>query len=142
MKLIITTLAITFLLGSCKKETTPTCSLSPSSLNGEWTITAATYKATSTATPVDDYASWTVCDKDDLYVMDANNTFSIERSPTCGTPDQGIYTLTGNNIILSINSGGGDLIGVISNFTCNSFILTETIDSATGESETYTFKKS
>lgn len=126
-------------LASCKKEDLPApCTLSQANLAGQWKIIAATFKQNSGSPAEDVYSEWTTCEKDDLYVIDADENISIQRTPACGDADPGDYVLTGNEFYAYFNSGFY-YEGVIADFTCSSFKVVETYP--TGEIYSYTFQK-
>ena len=126
---------------SCKDDAAPTCTLNSASLAGTYRITASTYQVNAQSSPVDDYATWPACEKDDLYIFNVNGTFSLNESNQVCNPSSafdGNWFLSGS--ILSISVAGFAESGSVSSFTCNSFKLVF-VDDTTGEIVTSTLTR-
>ncbi|MEO5968204.1 MAG: lipocalin family protein [Ferruginibacter sp.] len=111
---------------SCKKDKDATCDLSSSSLSGNFKVTAATTQ-TGTNPEVNVYeAFFQVCERDDIFKFAENNTFTVTDAGVVCDPtsaDSGTWALSGN--VLTINSGGDISTFTVSNFNCNSFIISD-----------------
>lgn len=123
-KITIIAIASVFVLSSCKKDDPKVCTLSSTSIIGTYKATAATYQADAQSAPVDDYATWQACEKDDLFVI-GNGTFSTSEGATSCTPPadpmSATWTLNGDQLTLDIS--GFTMTVVVESFTCTSMVI-------------------
>ena len=138
-KLFIIASALVVAFSSCKKDDpAPTCNLDNNGILGNYKVTSILYKA-NTATPeVDIFALYDACEKDDIITFVANGVYNLTEGATSCTPtnaDSGTWSLSGSTLTLDGTEGG-----VVSNFSCSGFTITQTIAS-TGEVTTITLAK-
>ncbi|MEO5563837.1 MAG: lipocalin family protein [Chitinophagaceae bacterium] len=117
-----------FILVSCQKEKKHedpnTCTLKKSSLAGTYVLTSVTYKATPTSPEQDFMFFMEPCEKDDLFTINANGTYTYSDIATKCSPDgteSGNWSLNGNTII-----SDGEIAGTIEKFDCKSLVLYDT----------------
>lgn len=121
MKKLLFAIAVLALGSSCKKDKDKTCDLNAGSLVGTYKTTSIKYKASASATEVDEFASYDACEKDDLVKFNSNNTVDYIDAGTVCTPsgdDNGVWALSGS----TLNLDGG--IYTITSFDCNGMTLT------------------
>jgi hypothetical protein len=130
--------SVTFILvfSSCKKDDpTPTCQLSNTTILGTYKTTASTVQANATATPVDDFATWDACQKDDLMTFNAAGTVSTSEGATsCTPPNTSVtanWTLSGSNLTISLPGVFTETATII-DFNCTTMKV-KTVDATTGE---------
>ncbi len=120
-KIILPTLICLALFSGCKKENVtqpdPTvCGLSKANLLGSYKITAISYKKNVETAPIDEFALYDECEKDDLTIFNANNTTTYsDIGMLCNPPDNGVGTWSLNGNKLTID---GD-VSTVTDFTCN-----------------------
>jgi len=137
MRKFLIPVALLFCFASCKKS--DSCTLSATSIQGTYKITSISYKATSSSSAVDEFATWDACEKDDHITFASGGVVTIsDVGAVCSTPgdDTDTWGLTGNTLVLG---SAGAL--TVSNYSCSGFTVTNVIDSSTGESETITFAR-
>jgi hypothetical protein len=137
-KLTILFLSVIFL--SCnKKDQTPDCSKSAVSISGSYKMTALTYKANSSSSEQDILYLYApdACDRDDIYMFQANGTYQLKDAGIVCTPsndDNGTWSVAGNTMMMD-----GDNY-VIESFDCKILILSQT-DPQTTEKIKATFTR-
>lgn len=143
MKKLFFILAVTSTIVSCKKSSPAPagCTVSTASIAGKYTISAITYKSSSTATPTDIFASMQDCIKDDSYELKADGSLVIaEEASNCGLPPSpGIpesWSLSDNNKTLVL----GAYLEIVS-FDCNKLVVNETNILVNGDIKTTTYLK-
>ena len=138
MKKILLSLCVgSLLFAGCKDDKDVTCELNSAGIVGSYKVTAITYKATAASTPVDVFSTLDPCTKDDLIVLNANNSVTYTDAGVQCVPagnDTGMWSLSGSNINLD-----GD-ISVISGYSCAGMTATYT-DPVTGEIYTTTLAR-
>ena len=108
-------------LSSCKKDEVKVCELNQSNLLGTYKPSALKYKASPSSPEEDLYLLLEACEKDDLVVLNSNNTFNYVDGGTQCVPagdGTGSWTLSGN----TFNIYGQ--ITTVSSFTCSELIFT------------------
>ena len=121
---------------SCKKDEKK-CDLNAANFVGSYKTTAVTYKADAATAPVDEFATYPACEKDDLIIFNSNNTVTFsDAGVVCASPgnDTGVYILNGSQLNLD-----GEIY-TITSFDCNGATLTS-VGSAAGELSTITVVK-
>ena len=121
---------------SCKKDEKK-CDLNAANLVGSYKTTAISYKANTATAPVDEFATYDACEKDDLIIFNSNNTVTYsDAGVVCATPgnDTGVYILNGSQLTLN-----GEIY-TITSFDCNGATLTRA-GSTAGELSTITVVK-
>ena len=121
---------------SCKKEDKK-CDLNAANFVGSYKTTAVTYKADAATAPVDEFATYPACEKDDLIIFNSNNTVTFsDAGVVCASPgnDTGVYILNGSQLNLD-----GEIY-TITSFDCNGATLTSA-GSVAGELSTITVVK-
>lgn len=134
MKKLLFAVTLLALGSSCKKDKDKTCDLNAGSLVGSYKTTSVKYKASTSASEVDLFATYDACEKDDLVKFNSNNTVNYQDAGTVCTPpgdDTGIWALSGNTLTLD-----GELY-TITSFDCNGMTLTNA-GSTPGELTTIT----
>lgn len=130
-KLLIITSALVVVFSSCKKDDPlPTCNLDNNGILGGYKVTSILYKANATAPELDIFALYDACEKDDIITFVSNGVYTVTEGATSCTPtnaDSGTWSLSGSTLTLDGTEGG-----VVSNFSCSGFTMTQTIAS-TGE---------
>jgi Lipocalin-like domain len=126
MKKIIIFAILVSLFISCKKSNNGnsgnTCNQDMNGISGTYKITGVTYKPTSTAAEQDYYSQFfpNVCERDDLYILNANGTYAYtDAGVKCSPP--GDYTGNWN-----INGNLGNIDGysiTIQSFNCTSLVI-------------------
>ncbi len=143
-KVLFGLMAISLLAATgCKKDKDETCDLNTTTLQGTYKITAATYKADANAPVEDEYATWDLCDKDDLYILGANFQLTITDAGQVCTPsnsDTGGWLFDAANNQLSLIVPSGNVAGTVSNFSCSGMTLS-VAGFDPGEVTTLTFAK-
>jgi Lipocalin-like domain len=138
-KTILSLLVVSSILFGCKKDDkNDTCELSSASIVGTYKLTALTYKASASATPVDEYASFAACEKDDLTIFNANNTVTFSDAGVACVPngnDTGVWTLSANQLTVD-----GD-VSTVTSFSCSGMTITFTSSVVVGDITTATFVK-
>jgi hypothetical protein len=128
---VILLLSISVFSLSCKKD--DTCTLSSTSIVGTYKTTAATIQANASATPVDDYATWEACEKDDLISINADGSFLTSEGAVACSPANnfsGNWSLSGSNFTITVF--GFSETASITDFNCSSFKI-RSVDDVTGE---------
>ncbi len=120
MKKIITLAAyliVTF--SSCKKaEVVPNsnCVLSASNILGTYKITSILYKSDPQTPEIDYFMYYDECEKDNLLILNSNNTYVISEGATACSPttsESGNWNL--NQSTITINSE----LGTVTDFSCS-----------------------
>lgn len=125
-KLALLAFGAIVLMTSCKKDepTTTTCTLSSTSIQGTYKVTAETSQADAQSPVVDEYATYDPCEKDDLFVFGNGTLTSSEGATSCNPPTDPFtanWTLTGSQ--LTLNVMGLSIAGTVESFTCNSMVF-------------------
>ncbi|MBS1733146.1 MAG: lipocalin family protein [Bacteroidetes bacterium] len=114
---ILLTLAV-----SCKKDKDKDCSFSEANFVGSYKITALKYKASASATEVDEFALFSACEKDDIITFNSNHTITYTDAGTVCTPagnDTGAWTYINSS---SVNIDGD--VANVASFDCTGIIFT------------------
>ncbi len=120
---------ITLLSTGCKKDN-ETCTLSSTSIVGNYKIASILYKADAQTPAVDQVTLMDPCEKDDIISFLANGTWTQAEGVTSCNPansDNGSWSLVG-----SVFSLDGDAY-TISNFSCTEMTINQS-DPTIGES--------
>ncbi len=121
MKKLFLFLAIfAFAFTSCKKTKDKSCTLSETTLLGNYKVASIKYKASATAPEQDFTDQLQACEKDDVTTFNANHTYNYTDAGTACTTNgdyNGDWSLSGN--VLSVD---GDP-GTIDNFSCSGFTV-------------------
>lgn len=141
MKKILITAVVAFSLTACQKdETTTPCTFDSSNFLGDYIISGATIQDNAQAIPVDDYVTWSDCEKDDLYSIKADSTITFSEGATsCDPPtDSATYEwrLNCNQFYLV----GHSTIYTVSEISSMGFKLT-CIDPNDNKIHTYTYTR-
>lgn len=106
-KSILTLVTISGILLSCQKEAVKveekTCELNAENLAGTYKIASIAYKKDSASAPIDEFATYEPCKKDDLIIFNANNTITFKDAGIVCKPNgdrTGKWTLSGDKIIV------------------------------------------
>jgi hypothetical protein len=113
---------------SCKKDS-PSCTLSSSTLVGNYKIVSILYKADAQTPVEDEVLLMDPCEKDDIFSINANGTWTQTEGATSCNPansDNGSWSLVGNTFNLDVDSY------TISNFSCSGMTLNQS-DPTIGE---------
>jgi hypothetical protein len=124
-KLALLAIGAIVFMSSCKKdEPTTTCTLSSTSIQGTYKITAETYQADAQSPVEDEFALYEPCEKDDLFVFGNGTINTSEGATSCNPPTDPIslsWTLSGSQ--LTLTAFGQSTTGTVESFTCNSMVL-------------------
>lgn len=104
-----------FAFVSCKKDKDPVCELNQANLVGSYKITGLKYKADAATAEVDEYIDWDACEKDDITVLNADNTATFTDAGTVCSPNgssTGTWGFASNVFLLNGRTGS------VSNFSC------------------------
>lgn len=122
MKKILLAVTILVAVTSCKKDKDDeNCTLSSTSIVGSYKTTAVKYKASAADAEIDEFATWDACEKDDIVVLNANNSVTYQDAGISCTPstnDTGAWLLSGS----SLNIDGE--IYTVTAFSCSGMTLT------------------
>ncbi|MGG9971801.1 lipocalin family protein [Ferruginibacter sp. SUN002] len=136
-KLLIPSAFLLMIASSSCKKSDSNCGLSLETLKGTYKVTASVYKETPTSTPVDEFALWDACEKDDTVTFgDANVITFTDAGTSCDPSGSGVavWTLSGNTLIID-----GETYDV-SSFSCSGMTIIWQ-DDTTDETGTITLKK-
>lgn len=117
-------LCLLVILTGCSSDD-DTCSLNQSSLAGTYKITGAEYKDPGDESWQNDLPNWDACELDDTFTFSENSNIltlvdaGVQCNPT--TSETGTYSLNGNQI--TITGGGNSETYIISEFSCNQFVI-------------------
>jgi hypothetical protein len=108
--------------GNCNKDKDKTCNRDVAGISGTHKITAVRYKATPTSTELDYYALLfpDACERDDVWVLNANGSFAFNDVGVICAPSgsyTGFWSLSANTLILD-----GDPFN-IDDFNCSTTTL-------------------
>jgi hypothetical protein len=142
-KIAFLALGSVLFFSSCKKDdaTPTTCTLSSTSIQGTYKVTAQTFQADAQSPVEDEYATLEACEKDDLFVFGNGTLTSNEGAISCDPPTDPFsttWTLTGSTLNLSL--GGFTISGTVESFTCNSMVF-KVSDPADGSISRTTFTR-
>jgi len=128
-KLLIIASALVVTFSSCKKDNpAPTCNLDNNGILGNYKVTSILYKANAASPEVDIFATYDACEKDDIISFVTNGVYTVTEGATSCTPtnaDSGTWSLSGSTLTLDGTDGG-----VVTNFSCSGFTITQTIASS------------
>jgi|JI6StandDraft_1071083.scaffolds.fasta_scaffold18867_4 hypothetical protein len=136
-KIMLAACLMAFAFVSCKKDKDPVCELTKDNLVGSYKITGLKYKANTATAEVDEFIGWDACEKDDITVLNADNTETYTDAGIVCTPngsDTGVWSFASN--VFTLNSQ----TGTISNYSCTGMTVIFTGTSA-GETTTITLVK-
>jgi hypothetical protein len=125
-KIALLAIGAIVLMTSCKKDepTTPTCTLSSTSIQGTYKVTAETSQADAQSPVVDEFALYEPCEKDDLFVFGNGTLTSSEGATSCTPPTDPFtanWTLVGSQLTWTVM--GFSISGTVESFNCNSMVL-------------------
>ena len=138
------------LLFSCSKDSgssstnNSSCTLNSTSIVGTYKIIAATYQEDATSAPIDDFATWELCQKDNLLIINSNGTYVFsEGTLSCNPSDveTGTWVLNGNALVTTTSGTTISDYQTLSDFNCTTFKLTDILDPTTGETGVLTFQR-
>jgi len=139
MKKLLTIPFLFFLFISCNKDDDPpTCTTTAATLTGTYKVIASTYKETPTSDETDEYALREACEKDDLIVLNSNNTYNAtDAGIACAPPndDSGSWSLSGSTLTID-----GDPV-TIKSFDCKTLVLISKDDLISGDETSLTLQK-
>jgi hypothetical protein len=140
MKKLINYSLVLVLFVSCSKDKENTCKLDSASLSGSYKVTAAKYKASSSAPETDYYNQLysDACEKDDIVTLNTNGTYTFTDAGVKCTPsgdDTGTWSLSGNT--LTIDGGAEN----VDSFNCSALILSASNVINIGDKLTITLTK-
>lgn len=119
------------------------CVLNTSTLSGTYQIVSEKIQSSPSATPVENISNWTPCERDNLYDLAQQGTFSFtEGANSCTNPPfsrNGNWQLQGDTLVLNFTGGNTERI-VVSGFNCYSFDAINR-DPVTGEIRTIKYEK-
>ena len=133
--LLAVILLFTVLIG-CKKD--DDCDLSNERLVGSYRLTALTYTPSGGATQNVYLTYLDACERDDIFVFNANATANyVDAGTTCVPANNYVvaWSLSGNSLNID-----GELFNVAS-FDCSAMVLTLTDPSAPGDVLTFTYTR-
>lgn len=136
-KIILSATTLVAILVACKKDPI-TCTTNMASIAGSYKITAAKYKASSSATEQDFFATLPACEKDDIIKLNANGTADYQDAGTACTPNSSYsstWSLSGNTITMDGTPG------TIQLFDCKKLVVTGTGALVPGDILTVTYEK-
>ena len=107
IKSILTLITLSGILLSCQKEAVvvaeKNCELNAANLVGSYKIASIEYKKDSASAPIDEFATYEACKKDDLVIFNANNTITFSDAGIVCNPNgnrTGKWTLSGDKIVI------------------------------------------
>ena len=118
-KLVLSALILSGLLVGCKDDDDD-CDLNSGNLAGTYQITGLSYKANASATPVDIYATYDACEKDDRVIFNTNGTVTYSDAGVVCVPDgndMGTWALSGSTLTMDGQAG------TVSSFNCSGMTL-------------------
>jgi hypothetical protein len=118
-KLLLSALVLSGFLVGCKDDD-DNCDLNSANLAGTYQVTGLTYKANTAATPVDIYATYDACEKDDRIVFNTNGTVTYSDAGVVCVPDgndTGVWALSGSMLTLDGEAGA------VTSFNCTGMTL-------------------
>jgi hypothetical protein len=123
IKLAFTTLVLSSLFFSCKKEKTleTNCSINMQNLSGTYKLVAMQYKASPNTAEIDYLPFMDACEKDDDIILKPNGTYNYNDIGISCTPnesDNGVWALNGNLI-----NSDGIMNGTIKSFDCKTLVF-------------------
>jgi hypothetical protein len=142
-KLALLAIGAIVLMTSCKKDepTTTTCTLSSTSIQGTYKVTAETFQEDAQSPVEDAYAAYEPCEKDDLFVFGNGTLTSSEGATSCTPPTDPFtanWTLTGTQ--LTLTAMGISIPGTVESFNCNSMVF-KVVDPVGGSIQKITFTR-
>jgi hypothetical protein len=130
---------LTLVLVSCDKDDDDgDCATTVATVSGTYKITAMKYKQTPSSAEVDFFATLDNCEKDDLTILNANGTFSIQDAGTICSPTtsySSTWSLSGNTITIDGETG------TIESFDCNLLNVSASGLFVAGDKMTVTYDK-
>jgi len=132
-KILFSALLLTGFLVSCKDDDDD-CDLNSGNLAGTYQITGLSYKANASATPIDIYATYDACEKDDRVIFNSNGTVTYSDAGVVCVPDgndTGTWALSGSTLTMDGEAG------TVTSFTCTGMTLS-VAGAAAGEVTTIT----
>ena len=114
-KIMLAACLMAFAFVSCKKDKDPVCELSQANLVGSYKVTGLKYKANASTAEVDEFPSWDACEKDDITVLNADNTATFTDAGLVCTPNG---SSTGNWAFASNVFTLNGRLGTVNNFSC------------------------
>lgn len=130
--------AFVVLYCSCKKDDSSNCKTDTASVAGSYKITSMKYKQTPSSAEIDFLAALDDCEKDDLAILNANGTFSVQDAGTACVPTtaySSTWSLSGNTITIDGEAG------TVESFDCNLLVISGTGLFVAGDKMTVTYDK-
>lgn len=124
---------------SCQKESAEECNLNASSIAGTYRLKSITYKMTSSSPEQDYLLLLDACERDDVFVMNANGTYQRNDAGISCIPDGssiGTWSIQGNAFI-----SDGVISGLIERFDCKSLVVYSTDNDVPGDKITIVIEK-
>lgn len=142
MKKLFILIMLASVMVSCKKssDSDPTCNADMAGVSGTHKITAVSYKLNSGATAVDYYnlLFTDACERDDLFVLNANGTFNYTDAGVVCVPTgnyAGSWNLTGSTFTFD-----GDVY-TLQSFNCSTLVVVASGWTVPGDQLTITFTR-
>jgi hypothetical protein len=133
---------ITLVSFSCSKSDNnpdPGCQLTSANIAGSYKLTSLKYKISSTAPETDVYTVFLEdCQRDDIYVLNANGTVNYNDVGTVCTPSgstSGVWTLSGTTLTID-----GEAF-TVANYNCSTITGTQSGVNLSGDLLTATFTR-
>ncbi len=136
-KIFVSAILSLVIFSSCKKEGSD-CQTTVATLAGTYRVTAIAYTAPGIPGSTDILATFDACEKDDLYILNANGTFAYQDAGTTCTPGgnySGSWSLSGN--IVTIDGEAA----TIQSFDCDRLVIYASGGMTAGDKVTSTLEK-
>lgn len=127
-----------FVFSSCDKDDGDDCETTMASIAGSYKLVSIKYKANAAAPEIDAMSLLPACEQDDIYVANANGTFTVQDAGVACTPSSaasGNWSLSGNTIDL-----GGLFSGTVT-YDCSTLIVVDNDVNVTGDKVTVTLDR-
>ena len=136
-KLFFPVFIIALVLVSCKKDKKETCVTSTASITGNYKISTARYKQSSSSSEIDYFALLDACEKDDVFAFAANGIFNYQDAGVVCSPNgsySGTWSLSGTT---ALNLDGDP--ATIQSFDCSNMVVYLSDLNVSGDKLTITF---
>lgn len=128
-KLFFMPLCASMLFLSCKKNEDGeggnfSCPLTSTTILGTYKYSGYSIQETATSPVVDDFATWPVCEKDNLITLSADGTYSnVDVGTTCTTPPEPPETIMGTWSMNGTAFINDDEAATILSFDCKTIVI-------------------